>query len=266
MPYFNSRGSAMPESAPESGRVAGTSAGGETIQAPPGNTSVSGEGGGDTLIGSSGDNRFWITHPNDRIVEQPGGGIDTLTAWSPAKLPANIENFYVNGTFNWAIGNELPNLIVVDDASHWINGMAGDDVLVGAVTQRTTFQINAGQGSDVIYNFNGNSQLQLLGYGLNTAAQVRAAMRQEGADVVFRFGNGETLTLRNFDAGLIQDRQFLTPLDPPSWAPSPSPTTSTRSASTTPPAARVVGGRTSAATRRINGPTRWSRMVSSRLT
>src|SRR5215207_6222221 len=122
MAYFNSRDVPVPGTAPQSGRVAGTAAGGETIQAPAGNTSVSGEGGGDVLIGSSGDNRFWITHPNDRIVENPGGGIDTLTAYSPAKLPANIENLYVNGAYNYAVGNELGNLIVVDDASHWVYG------------------------------------------------------------------------------------------------------------------------------------------------
>jgi beta-glucanase (GH16 family)/Ca2+-binding RTX toxin-like protein len=214
MPYFNSRGVAMPESAPESGRVAGTSAGGETIQAPAGNTSVSGEGGGDVLIGSSGDNRFWITHPNDRIVEAANSGIDTLTAWSPiARLPDNIENLIVNGAYNYAVGNDLANLIIVDDASHWVWGAGGDDVLVGAAVQRTTFIVRAGEGSDVIYNWNGNSQLQLHGYGISTAAQARSVMRQEGPDIVFRFGNGETLTVRNFDLGLVQDRQFLLPLD-----------------------------------------------------
>jgi beta-glucanase (GH16 family) len=213
MPYFNVRGVAMPEPAPETGRIAGTSAGGETLTAGPGVISLSGEGGGDTLIGSSDDNRFWITDPRDRIVEQPGGGVDLVTAYSAAKLPANVENLTVYGAYNWAIGNDLGNLIVVDDFSHWVNGGAGDDVLVGGPTQRTTFQVNAGNGSDVIYNWNGNSQLQLLGYGLATAAQVRSVARQEGADVVFHFGNGESLTLRGANLGLIQDRQFLTQLD-----------------------------------------------------
>ena len=214
MPYVNARGLAMPESAPETGRIAGTAAGNETLQAGAGNVSVAGEGGGDLLIGSSGDNRFWITHLSDRISEQPGGGIDTLTAWSGTTLPANLENLIVNGARNYAAGNDLGNLIVVDDTgSHWVYGAGGDDVLVGGAVQKTTFMVRAGEGSDVIYNFNGNSQLQLHGYGLNTAAQLRSAMHQEGADVVFRFGNGESLTLRNFNMGLIEDRQFLLPLD-----------------------------------------------------
>jgi len=69
MTYFNWRGQAMPESRPETGRIAGTSAGNETIQAPAGDTSVSGEGGGDVLIGSSGDNREWITDQRDVVRE-----------------------------------------------------------------------------------------------------------------------------------------------------------------------------------------------------
>lgn len=213
MPYFNSRGVAMPESAPESGRVQGTSAGGETITAPPGNTSVAGEGGGDTLIGSAGDNRFWITHPKDVIIEQPGGGIDTLTAYTATRLPANVENLYVNGAFNWAVGNALGNLIVVDDETHWIYGAGGDDVLVGSATGKTTFLIRAGEGSDVIYNWNGNSQLQLLNYGFATAAQVRSAMTQQGSDVLLRLSATETLTIRDETLATIADRQFLLPLD-----------------------------------------------------
>ena len=64
MTYYNSRGVAMPETEPEQGRIAGTSAGNETMYAPdaPG-SSVSGEGGGDLLIGNSYGNRYWINDP-----------------------------------------------------------------------------------------------------------------------------------------------------------------------------------------------------------
>ncbi|MCR5875230.1 family 16 glycosylhydrolase [Phenylobacterium sp. J426] len=213
MVYYNARGQAMPESAKETGRVAGTAAGNETITAPAGNTSVSGEGGGDLLIGSSGDNRHWITHPNDRVQEQPGGGIDTQIGWTSIKLAPNVENLIVNGAFNYAVGNDLGNLIIVDNATHWIYGAGGDDVLVGATTERCTFVVRAGEGSDVIYNWNGNSQLQLWGYGFNTAAEIRGAMSQQGNDVVLRFNNGETLTFRDETLASFQDFQFLLPLD-----------------------------------------------------
>jgi Ca2+-binding RTX toxin-like protein len=211
--YFNARGEAMPESAAEQARIAGTAVGNETINAPAGHSSLSGEGGGDVLVGNGLDNRHWITHPRDRVVEQPGGGIDTMIAWTDMRLADNVENLQVNGQFNYAVGNSLANLITVDDATHWIYGAGGDDVLVGALTQKTTFVVRAGEGSDVIYNWNGNSQLQLHGYGINSAAQLRSFMSQQGSDVVISFGNGERLILRDENLATIQDRQFLLPLD-----------------------------------------------------
>ena len=77
MTYFNYLGQPMPETAAEQSHIDGTAAGGETIQAPAGNSSIAGDGGGDKLIGSSGDNTFFIDDPHDVVVEQPGGGIDT---------------------------------------------------------------------------------------------------------------------------------------------------------------------------------------------
>jgi beta-glucanase (GH16 family)/Ca2+-binding RTX toxin-like protein len=208
----NARGVVMPESATEEARIVGTAAGGETINAPAGNSSLSGEGGGDVLIGNSQDNRHWITNPNDRVIEQPNGGIDTEIGWTSIKLAANVENLIVHGDFNYAVGNELDNLIVVD-GRQWVYGGRGDDVLVGGTTQGATFVVKAGEGSDVIYNWNANDQLQLQGYGLSTADQIRSRMTQQGSDVTLSFGNGEKLIFRGTTLDAFSDRQFLLPLD-----------------------------------------------------
>ncbi|HEY8571475.1 Calx-beta domain-containing protein [Phenylobacterium sp.] len=214
MTYINARGQPMPETETEQGRVSGTSAGNETINAPnaPG-SSLSGEGGGDLLIGNSYGNRFWITDTRDRVQEQANGGIDTMIGWTSLRAAPNIENLQVNGAFNYAYGNELGNLIVVDDQSHWIYGAGGDDVMVGAKTAKTTFVVKAGEGSDVIYNWQGNDQLQLWGYGFNSAADIRGAMTQVGGDVVLKLSTTETLTFRGTTLGSFVDRQFLLPLD-----------------------------------------------------
>jgi len=214
MPYINARGQVMPETEAEQGRISGTSAGNETINAPnaPG-SSLSGEGGGDLLIGNGFGNRFWITDTRDRVQEQANGGVDTMIGWTSLKLAPNVENLQVNGNLNYAVGNELANLIVVDDTSHWVYGAGGDDVLVGAATQKTTFIVRAGEGSDVIYNWNGNDQVQFLGYGFQTPAQVRSAMSQVGSDVVLRLSSSETLTFRDETLSSFADRQFLLPLD-----------------------------------------------------
>ena len=114
MTYFNYLGQPMPETALEQSHVDGTTAGNETVQAPAGNSSIAGDGGGDLLIGSSGDNTFFLDDPHDRVQESPGGGIDTEVGWTSIALAANVENLVVHQDFNYAIGNSLDNLIVVD--------------------------------------------------------------------------------------------------------------------------------------------------------
>ncbi len=212
MPYYNYLGVAMRESGPEAGRLSGTSAGGETLQALAGSSSISGEGGGDVLLGSAGDNRFFITDPRDRVVEQPGGGVDTMIGYTTIRLAPNVENLIVHQNFNHAIGNSLDNLIQVD-GSQWIYGAGGADVLVGSVDQRTTFLVRAGEGSDVIYNWQPNAQLRLVGYDLRTAADVRGAMSASGPDTILRLSASETLTFRGVSPADFSDRQLLLPLD-----------------------------------------------------
>src|SRR3954462_5665373 len=116
MTYYNVHGVATPESRVESGRLAGTSAGNETITAGAGDISLSGEGGGDLLVGSSGVNHIFITSPLDRVQEAAGGGVDTMIGWLSLKLAPNVENLVVHMDFNYAVGNSLDNLIIVDGA------------------------------------------------------------------------------------------------------------------------------------------------------
>jgi Ca2+-binding RTX toxin-like protein len=107
MTYFNARGVAMPESRVESGRLVGTGAGNETITAGSGDISLSGEGGGDLLVGSSGDNHIFITSPLDRVQEAVGGGVDTMIGWLSLKLAPNVENLVVHQDFNFR-GRQRP--------------------------------------------------------------------------------------------------------------------------------------------------------------
>src|SRR5882672_8530974 len=175
MPYFNSHGVAMPESAAPATTVYGTLAGGETLTAPPGPSGVAGEGGGDTLIGNSGDITFYIDNPDD-VVQQASGssGIKTAIAYTWYRLPANVQNLTSQGNFNYAVGNSLANLIIVT-GDQWVDGGAGDDVLVGG-SGRATFEVRAGEGSDVIYGWHTVDHIRLVDTSLSNITQIKAAM------------------------------------------------------------------------------------------
>jgi beta-glucanase (GH16 family) len=212
VPYLDYLGAAMPESAAPQTFVNGSATPNMTYQAPAGPSAVTGGASGDILIGSSGDNIFYIDAPNIQVVEQLNGGVDTEIAYTSVVLAPNVENLTVHGDFNSAVGNSQANLIIVD-GRQWVYGGGGDDVLVGSATQTTTFVEKAGDGNDVIYNWNSNDQLQLLNYGLTTPAQIRGAMSQVGSDVVLHLSSREALTFRNVTEASFQDRQFLLPLD-----------------------------------------------------
>src|SRR5262245_6926943 len=114
MTYYDAHGAAMPESVAPINTVYGTTAGGETLTAPPGPSGVSGEGGGDLLIGNTGDITFWVKDRHDQVQQAAGtAGIKTAIAYTSFTLPANVQNLTSYGNFNYAVGNNLANLIQV---------------------------------------------------------------------------------------------------------------------------------------------------------
>ena len=214
MPYVNSRGVPMPESATPTSNVYGTNSGGETLTAPAGPSAVdSGGGPNDLLIGSSGDNIFYIRDGSDRVQVADGlPGVKSIVAYTSYTLPANVQNLSVSGNFSYAVGNALPNLIVGQNGPEQLYGGAGDDVLVGA-GNGTSFIVAAGEGSDAIYNFSSSDTIRLIGSNFHAFAEVQGAMRQAGADVVLQIDPSETLTIRNVSAGQLTSNNFLLPLD-----------------------------------------------------
>jgi beta-glucanase (GH16 family)/Ca2+-binding RTX toxin-like protein len=212
VPYYNSRGVLMPESAKDIRAVNGTAAK-ETLYAPEGPSVVVGNGGGDVIHASAGDNIFWLSR-DDTVIAQAGlPGVKTIKGWDLLTLPDNVHNLTVNGAQNYAVGNSLDNLIIVDDNdAQWAYGGRGDDVLVGGFG-RENFLVRVGEGSDVIYGWHGGDEVRILGGNFATFDQVRAAMRQEGADAVLQISASETLTFRNTQVGSFQADDFLLPLD-----------------------------------------------------
>ena len=214
MSYANFRGDPMPESAQPSTTVTGTSAGAETLTAPAGPSAVnSGGGGGDVMIGSSGDNTFYVLDRTDVVQVASGlSGVKSVVAYTPYALPANVQNLDTAGPYNFAVGNSLSNLIVGHSGHQQLAGGAGDDVLAGA-GEGTSYIVATGQGDDVIYGFAGSDTVRLIGSAFRSFADVQAAMRPSGSDVVLQIDPSETLTIRNVTTSQLASRNFLLPLD-----------------------------------------------------
>ncbi|SFJ92424.1 hypothetical protein [Caulobacter sp. UNC279MFTsu5.1] len=173
--------------------------------------------GGDTLIGGAGDDTYYMWDKISVAVENAGEGIDTIDArfWGPATLSANVENLLLNSAGSTAgTGNALNNIIVAGTVGATLNGLAGDDVLVGGA-QGDLFKIAAGNGSDAIMNFKpGSDVIQLSGYGVTSFAQLQTLATQSGADVKLSFSNGESLVIRDTALSSLTAYEFGLKPDP----------------------------------------------------
>ncbi|CAN7351021.1 GH12 family glycosyl hydrolase domain-containing protein [Caulobacter sp. LjRoot300] len=173
--------------------------------------------GGDTLIGGAGDDTYYLWDSASVVVEKAGEGVDTVDArfWGPATLAANVENLLLNSPGSTAgTGNALNNIIVAGAVGATLNGLAGDDVLVGGAGA-DLFKVAAGNGSDAIMNFKpGSDVIQLGGYGVSTFAQLQAVATQSGADVKLGFANGETLVIRDVALSSLTAYDFGLKADP----------------------------------------------------
>jgi trimeric autotransporter adhesin len=98
-----------------------------------------------TLIGGLGNDTYIIDHEadpltqDDTIVEEAGGGIDTVRSYATYALAANVENLVLLGTAHTGTGNELDNSITGNFFDNVIDGGAGKDIMAG------------GAGSDTYY-------------------------------------------------------------------------------------------------------------------
>ncbi|MDE2487267.1 MAG: family 16 glycosylhydrolase, partial [Alphaproteobacteria bacterium] len=215
MPYDNYLGQPMPESASPTQNVYGTSAGGETLTAPAGPSSVDSNGGtGDVLIGSNGDNIFYVKDPTDLVQVASGlTGVKTVVAYTNFALPDHVQNLTFSGANVYGAGNSLDNLIIAGaDPGETLYGGGGNDVLVGGAGP-DTFMVKVGEGNDVVYNWNAGDQIQLIGTSFHSFADVQAAMTQVGPDVVLQLDPNETLTFRGVTPAAFTAQQMLLPLD-----------------------------------------------------
>ncbi|MDC8774573.1 beta strand repeat-containing protein, partial [Roseateles albus] len=132
-----------------------------------GNDVINGGAGGDTLQGGSGDDSYHVDSLSDVVIEQVGGGIDTVYTSVGYSLGNNIENVIVTGTASAVLtGNGGDNQLLGGTGADALNGGAGNDLLDGGAGNDT---LSGGSGDDVyVVDAVGDKVIELGGQGIDT--------------------------------------------------------------------------------------------------
>ncbi|WP_352871894.1 family 16 glycosylhydrolase [Mesorhizobium sp. M1409] len=165
-----------------------------------------------TIYGGAGDDYYHLYSTNNKVVEDPGAGIDTIDTWMSYKLPDNFENLVVTGANRYAFGNALDNIIKGGSGHQTLDGGKGDDVLIGG-DGADTFAISKGNGSDLIFDFGATDTVRLNGYDFTSFDAVRSQMVQVESNVMLNLGSDEILVFKNTTIDKLQPTQFELPID-----------------------------------------------------
>ena len=180
-----------------------------------GNDTFNGNGGNDTLTGGAGNDTYYVPNATAKIVEQAGGGIDTVIAKGDHTLEANVENLVIDTGNGWAgTGNALNNIIIGNAGANKIDGGDGNDTLDGGLGND---QILGGNGNDVLLGGGGSDTLTggngadtfviAQGFGNDKVTDFSQAqgdtvevvgaytVAQVGADTVVTLATGDHITL-----------------------------------------------------------------------
>lgn len=150
----------------------------------------------DLLIGGANSDRYFVFEANDKVIEAPLGGRDTVQFESFSyTAPANVENLQFERNARHGIGNELSNFMSVtkanDDSGKIMEGRAGVDTLIGAAGDDQLF---GGADKDTLRGEFGNDLLE--GGGGNDFM-----VGADGADIL-RGGSGDDF----LSGGALGDR------------------------------------------------------------
>ena len=166
-----------------------------TIIGNSGSNLINGGAGTDTMVGRGGDDFYFVDDVGDTVIENGGGGSDTVFSTAHFRLSANVENLILQGSADLqGYGNSQSNVIYGNSGNNLIDGGGGVDLMVGEAgndiyfvddTSDAAFE-NPGEGNDVVF--------ASAHYGL--AADVETLVLQGSADLQGYGNNQANVTLR----------------------------------------------------------------------
>ncbi len=144
------------------GNISGTgNASANVLVGNSGNNTLNGLGGIDTMRGGAGNDRYYVDHASDQVIENAGEGTDTVYASvSETLTDVDVENLTLTGAAATSgTGNASANHIDGNSAANVLRGLAGNDLLHGNGGNDT---IEGGTGADEIGGGAGNDVLRAV--------------------------------------------------------------------------------------------------------
>ncbi|MDZ4392586.1 MAG: calcium-binding protein, partial [Cypionkella sp.] len=121
--------------------------GNDTIRGSIAANRLDGHSGSDTLEGFGGNDSYVVDRLTDVVIEQAGGGSDTVIAMVNAYvLVAEVEHLVLGASVARGSGNALNNSLLGNGSSNRFEGMDGNDTLNGGVGNDTLI---GGAGNDI---------------------------------------------------------------------------------------------------------------------
>jgi serralysin len=189
-------------------------AGNDTLRGGEGNDSLRGGTGADSLQGGGGFDTVDYTDATGDIEVRlwNGTGIgdiaegDTLSLIEAVIAGSGNDFIAGNGSNNTLTGNDGNDTLMGNSGNDTLRGGSGNDKLIGG-TGNDTLSGHAGadqfvydSGADTILDFSTSSgdYVDLTAFtSINNLSELQAYHTQSGANSVFDFGGGNTLTINN---------------------------------------------------------------------
>jgi Ca2+-binding RTX toxin-like protein len=184
-----------------------------------GNDTLNGAAGADTLIGGAGNDTYTVDNVGDVTTELASEGTDLVNSSIGWTLAANVENLTLTGSSAISgTGNSLANVIAGNSGANVLSGGDGNDTLTdsgganvyiggaGIDTLNVTstgidrIAMARGHGSDTVIG-SGTAANDVLEVS-NGIAKAAMGLLKSGNDLVLDLGSGESMTLRNWYAGV----------------------------------------------------------------
>ena len=165
------------------------------------NDTLDGRAGADTMIGSYGDDIYFVDATGDVVTELAVEGNDRIESSVSYTASANVEDLTLVGSAAiHATGNALDNILIGNAGANLLDGGNGNDMLDGGAGNDT---LNTGAGSDsVLFGVGGGHDVLLpadAGAGtksifINGVALAGLAFTRTGNDLLITLtASGDTL-------------------------------------------------------------------------